>query len=97
MKTKWKWRCFLFINKSGMKSFIGVITFTMVAFFQYAAFAQVNGSIEGKVTDVNTGESLIGVTIAVEGTSYGTVTDVDGHYSLELPVGSYNITCCCNS
>ena len=74
-----------------MKSFIGVITFTIVAFFQYTAFAQVNSSIKSKVTDVNTGKSLIGVTIAVEGTSYGTVTDVDGHYSLELPVGSYNI------
>ncbi len=74
-----------------MKSFFGVITFTIVASFFNTAFAQVNGNIEGKVTDANTGQSLIGVTIAVEGTSYGTVTDFDGHYSLELPVGSYNI------
>lgn len=54
--------------------------------------AQVTGTIEGKVTDFNTGAPLIGVTVAVENTQTGTITDIDGYYTLDLPVGSYNVT-----
>lgn len=36
----------------------------------------------GKVTDADTGEPLIGVSIIVAGTKTGTVSDVDGTYSL---------------
>ncbi|MFN8319828.1 MAG: TonB-dependent receptor [Saprospiraceae bacterium] len=53
--------------------------------------AQVMGTLEGKATDANTGIPLIGVSIAIEGTSYGAITDVDGSYFLQVPVGSYNI------
>ena len=42
--------------------------------------AQVMGTLEGKATDANTGIPLIGVSIAIEGTSYGAITDVDGSY-----------------
>ncbi|MCE4566964.1 TonB-dependent receptor [Maribellus sp. CM-23] len=38
-------------------------------------------SVNGKVTDRN-GEPLPGVTVVVKGTTQGTVTDVDGHYTL---------------
>jgi TonB-linked SusC/RagA family outer membrane protein len=41
--------------------------------------------ITGTVIDANTNEPLIGVSIAVEGTSVGTVTDVNGHYSIVPP------------
>ncbi len=41
------------------------------------------GTVTGKVTD-ETGEPLIGVTILIDGTSKGTVTDFDGTYSLEV-------------
>ena len=40
--------------------------------------------VTGKVIDVNTGESLPGVNILVEGTNTGVVTDSDGKFSLEL-------------
>ncbi len=39
-------------------------------------------SISGTVTDSNTGENLIGVSVAVKGTTSGTLTDVDGKYTL---------------
>ncbi|MEX2566265.1 MAG: carboxypeptidase-like regulatory domain-containing protein [Cyclobacteriaceae bacterium] len=39
--------------------------------------------ITGVVTDEN-GESLPGATVVIEGTTIGTVTDVDGHFSLEV-------------
>ncbi|GJM36494.1 MAG: SusC/RagA family TonB-linked outer membrane protein [Saprospiraceae bacterium] len=45
-------------------------------------------TIQGTVTD-ETKESLIGVNILVKGTSSGTVTDLEGNYSLSVPAG-YN-------
>lgn len=41
-------------------------------------------SISGKVTSAATGEPLIGVSIVVKGTTGGTVTEVDGSYSLAV-------------
>jgi len=38
-------------------------------------------TITGKVTDIN-GEPIIGATILIKGTSHGTVTDMDGNYTL---------------
>lgn len=40
--------------------------------------------IKGVVTDEN-GEPLIGVSVLVKGTTTGTITDMDGIYSLEVP------------
>lgn len=40
----------------------------------------------GVVTD-ETGESIIGATIMIGGTSQGTVTDIDGRYSLQVTPG----------
>ncbi|WP_163712824.1 SusC/RagA family TonB-linked outer membrane protein [Mangrovibacterium lignilyticum] len=42
-------------------------------------------TIEGKVTDEN-GNSLLGVSVFVQGKSYGVTTDVYGDYSLKVPV-----------
>jgi hypothetical protein len=41
-------------------------------------------TISGKVTDGETGESLPGVNILEVGTSNGTVTDLDGNYSIKV-------------
>jgi len=40
-------------------------------------------AITGKVTDATTKEGLIGVTIQVKGKTTGTITDLDGNYSIE--------------
>jgi TonB-linked SusC/RagA family outer membrane protein len=53
-------------------------------FFINSAFAQ-NITIKGKVTDATTGESLIGVSVAVKGTTTGTQTDVNGAYTIAAP------------
>lgn len=41
--------------------------------------------VTGKVTDQTTGESLIGVSVKVKGTASGTVTDVNGNFTLNAP------------
>lgn len=48
-----------------------------------AAAAQ-NVSISGKVADPN-GEPLVGVSILVQGTTIGTMTDIDGSFALDVP------------
>jgi TonB-dependent SusC/RagA subfamily outer membrane receptor len=47
-------------------------------------FAQTR-NLSGKVTDATTGEALIGVNVSGKGTTTGTVTDIDGNYTLEMP------------
>ncbi len=57
-------------------------------------FAEINaqnGIIRGYVFDEGTGESLMGVTIVVEGTTKGTVTDLDGKFNLPIEPGTYNL------
>jgi len=51
------------------------------------AFAQ-QKTITGKVTDKQTGESLVGVTIVLKNTTSGTVTDIDGNYRINVNAGS---------
>ncbi|GAB3657755.1 TonB-dependent receptor [Echinicola sediminis] len=41
-----------------------------------------NGDITGKVIDESTGEPLPGVTVQVQGTTKGAITDLDGNYSI---------------
>jgi len=61
------------------------LVLTLVVFAFGMAIAQ--RTVSGKVTDAE-GEPLIGASILVKGTSTGTVSDVDGAYSLTVPEGS---------
>ena len=48
-------------------------------------WAQGSISIKGTVVDAN-GEAMIGASVVVKGnTSTGTITDLDGHFSLKVP------------
>lgn len=49
--------------------------------FPVLVFAQ-KISVKGNVTEEVTGDPVIGVTVLVKGTTNGTVTDIDGNYSL---------------
>lgn len=50
------------------------------------AAAQQKRIVSGTVTDA-TGEAVIGANITVKGTTDGTVTDLDGRFTLEVPAG----------
>ena len=47
--------------------------------------------VSGKVTSAEDGEPIIGASIKVEGTNTGTVTDIDGNFSLVLPNGKNSV------
>lgn len=44
--------------------------------------------ISGIITDKENGEALIGANVKVMGTSVGAVSDLDGNYNIEVPVGA---------
>jgi len=41
--------------------------------------------VKGTVKDASSGEALIGVTVRVQGTTLGTLTDINGKFSLTIP------------
>lgn len=48
-------------------------------------------TVSGRITDESTGETLIGVSVTVKGTTQGTITDIDGNYSLNVPNQNVNL------
>lgn len=61
----------------------GILLLFFLFFVNLGMYAQ-NVNITGTVSD-NTGQSLPGVNIIIEGTTTGTITDIDGNYSIEAP------------
>ncbi len=53
----------------------------------FLSVSQTQKIIKGRVVDA-TGESLIGVSVSVVGGSEGTITDIDGNYSLSVTPGA---------
>jgi outer membrane receptor for ferrienterochelin and colicin len=71
-----------------MKNLIFSLLFILFTFFSFAQ----KGGLKGTITDSKTGESLVGTTIIVQGTTTGTITDFDGNFNLpELTPGPYNL------
>ncbi len=67
-----------------------ILFFTLLAL---SSFAQRTGIVQGVINDKATQETLIGVSVVVEGSNpvISTTTDIDGKYQLKIPVGSCNI------
>lgn len=52
------------------------------------------GNLSGVVTDIKTGETLVGASVYIEGTTLGAMTDFDGSFTIEnIPLGSYKVVC----
>jgi hypothetical protein len=79
---------FLFLPKFkiSMRHFLSFL-FTLAAF---AAIGQ-NGIIRGSVIEESNGETIIGVNVYIKDTSIGTVTDLDGEFTLEVDPGTYTV------
>src|ERR1035437_8751418 len=65
-----------------------ITLFLVVALsFRTSLFAQ-NINIEGVIVDKKTNEPLIGATVMQKGTQKGTITNIDGVFSISAPLGS---------
>jgi alpha-2-macroglobulin len=74
-----------YINEKALREFYN----------EYQKIYKYDGSgeyIGGKVIDELTNEPLIGVTVNIAGTNYGTVTDIDGYFSIKVPSKESTLT-----
>ena len=65
----------------------------VVIYTALLAVAQNTGTLNGYIRDAKTSEPLIGATVQIDGSTLGTVTDVDGFYEItNIPTKSYSVT-----
>lgn len=69
-----------------MKKKITLLIIGLLAVIPYIYAQQL--TITGTVTDKTLNEPIIGASVVVEGTTNGMVTDLDGHFSLEVSTGN---------
>jgi TonB-linked SusC/RagA family outer membrane protein len=69
-------------------SFIRKLIFILPLFLSSLIVFGQNIEVRGIVTDSETGEALIGVSVVQKGTQNGVLTDIDGRYSLSVPPGT---------
>lgn len=69
--------------KRGLFKFL----FLMVCLLSTVATAVAQSTVRGRVLEVGTGEPLIGVSVIVQGTSQGSLTDIDGRFEQSVPTG----------
>ncbi|MCF8359844.1 MAG: TonB-dependent receptor [Prolixibacteraceae bacterium] len=71
-------------------SILNLITLLFLTFQLNAQQARVKGS----VTDAATGETLLGASVILEGTTVGAMSDFDGNYVIDrIQPGTYNLVC----
>ncbi len=69
-----------------------VFTFLLMMCCTFSLFAQDNlSAINGVIIDGETNEGLVGATVMLEGTDFGTITDLDGSFTLNAEVGTYQM------
>lgn len=67
------------------------IFFALLFAFMITSVSAQDGFIRGTVYDDQTAESLPGVTVFVEGTTTGSITDFDGKFSVTVTPGTYTL------
>lgn len=60
----------------------------LAGLFLVIGTALADNRITGVVTASDTGEPIVGATVKVLGTAMGTVTDIDGNFSIDVPDGA---------
>ncbi|MCH4181598.1 MAG: TonB-dependent receptor [Prevotella sp.] len=81
LKTLLRGLFFLFIGSTGLYGIPEASASEVVG------VEQSSGIVKGIVVDKN-GEPIIGATVKIVGSSNGTVTDLNGRFSVDVPVGS---------
>ena len=60
----------------------------VILFFACHSLSAQERTISGVLTSSDDGSPLPGINIVVKGTDVGTITDINGYYSIKVPVGS---------
>ena len=75
-----------------MKTFFHIIIFGLILNITQLAYSEEKFTISGRISDIETGEKLIGVNITEKETTNGTATNDNGYYYFRLPEGYHEIT-----
>lgn len=68
-----------------------ILTTFLFTIYAQIAFSQ-NGTLRGTVLDNLSQEGLIGANVILEGTSFGTGTDINGQFTFQnVPAGTYSV------
>lgn len=82
-------------TKKLFKKRFAQLIFMIAALIGSLAFSTVQaqtGTVKGTISDAETGETLIGATVLIQGTTKGTITDIDGNYLINgIASGNYNL------
>ncbi|MDQ3142105.1 MAG: SusC/RagA family TonB-linked outer membrane protein [Bacteroidota bacterium] len=62
------------------------VLFVLLALFAVISFTSAQRMIKGTITD-KSGTPVIGANVVAKGTAIGTITDINGNYSLNVPEG----------
>ena len=76
--------------KKSHQIFLRKLSLLIAAIFMVTAVWAQEKTITGAVTD-ESGQPLPGVTVIIEGTVTGAVTNIDGNYSLSVPADAANL------
>jgi len=69
-----------------------IIAFLAIAVGMNSSFAGTTGKVSGLVVDASTGEAIPGVSVVIEGTRLGAITDLNGQYFIiGVPPGEYTV------
>ena len=87
------------VTRSKSKTKLDFIKFFVLSLFillscvssSFAQNAVANVTLSGVVKDKTTGEPLIGANVYVAALKRGSKTDLDGKYSIKLPMGTYRV------
>ncbi len=74
-----------------MKNTMKTILTAIFALSLSMAYAQ-KGTVRGQIIDDETGQTIIGASVMIPGTSNGTRTDLDGKYAIQLNPGKHTLT-----
>lgn len=70
---------------------VKILLFVYAWLFAQQTYAQQGYTVSGYVRDSTTGESLIGASIGIKGTSKGVQTNTYGFFSISLPAGEHTL------
>ena len=68
------------------------LTMILACLFLFAGMALAQTAVTGTVVSADDGQPVIGASVKVVGSNGGTVTDVNGRFSLILPQGHNKVT-----
>lgn len=63
------------------------LTMLFAATLMFSGVALAQTKVSGTVVSQEDGEPIVGAAVRIEGTNMGTVTDVDGNFSLDVKPG----------